>query len=77
MVGFNIEEHINIKKQAISQSNQNKTVYVFIPISIPGMGKTTFKNIFEQCLKKVNKPLYSIEADDIRRCLMDREQNYC
>ncbi|KAL4471704.1 hypothetical protein ABPG74_008597 [Tetrahymena malaccensis] len=72
----NNDEKINVEtlndlklKQAINTNQRN--LFVIIPISIPGMGKSTFVKYFSEVVKENKDEIFVISSDNIRRDLMD------
>ena len=59
-------------KEEIKQDDENlKRVYVIIPMTIPGNGKTYFINQLKPIIEKYGIYFYSIGSDNIRRKIMD------
>ncbi|KRX03494.1 hypothetical protein PPERSA_02873 [Pseudocohnilembus persalinus] len=63
-------------KQFVANVKEKKKLYFFIPISVPGMGKTTLCDILRQNIEKVDKDssLLVISSDLIRKQLIDNKK---
>ncbi len=67
-------EHIFYQEPGLSRTTYN--VFILLPISIPGVGKTTFRNLFVEILKKdtnndTTNNFFYVSSDEIRKNLMD------
>lgn len=66
-----IEKETHSLSDPISSSTK-RSLFVIIPISIPGMGKSTFVGIFKQIVESSGDSLFIVSSDDIRKSLMDK-----
>jgi len=60
-----------VSKSAIAEKNHKGQILVFIPIGIPGMGKTTFLNLLKKLLEEKGCAITIISSDDIRKVHTD------
>ncbi len=54
------------------QNEKQRFVVVYVPIGIPGMGKSTMLSAFERVVKDNKDTLVIISSDDIRKNCMDK-----
>eukprot|EP00331_Platyophrya_macrostoma_P006590 CAMPEP_0176420686 /NCGR_PEP_ID=MMETSP0127-20121128/8744_1 /TAXON_ID=938130 /ORGANISM="Platyophrya macrostoma, Strain WH" /LENGTH=668 /DNA_ID=CAMNT_0017801309 /DNA_START=1 /DNA_END=2007 /DNA_ORIENTATION=- len=54
------------KEEGGAVGGKGQTVYIIIPMGIPGMGKSTFVNTFKELLKKYDACLDIISSDETR-----------
>jgi len=52
--------------------DNNKSLIVFVPIGVPGMGKSTFVNYFKEVVEKNEDSSFEIvSSDDLRKKTID------